>query len=182
MSDKAFHEFWKENWPGLCPTQIALACWRESARQARAENKLFAKSNRPHGAREKMITSSQYAKLISNLRETNSRTKLHPAKPEPTPVPPLDNSPSSEIRCVARPMVSIRMRRCWILDRDNAWGAIKSLLDGLQKAGLIPGDREDQIELEVIQEKVNHRYQQGTTIELEYETSTPISIDYPESA
>lgn len=32
--DHAFFEFWKDNWPGLCPSQIALACWRESARQA----------------------------------------------------------------------------------------------------------------------------------------------------
>lgn len=119
-----------------------------------------------------MITSAQYAKLVSNLRETNPRATVHTPKPKPAPVQTLDNSQGSEIRCLARPMVRIRMRRCWVLDRDNAWGAIKSLLDGLQKAGLIPGDREDDIELEVSQEKVNHRYQQGTTIE----------INYPESA
>lgn len=32
---EAFYQFWKENWPGLCPTQVALVCWREATRRAR---------------------------------------------------------------------------------------------------------------------------------------------------
>jgi hypothetical protein len=115
-----------------------------------------------------MITSAEYAQMLVRLRENRAASKVQTTVTKPTPLPTLDSSPIGKDQSMGRPLVRFRMRRCWILDRDNAWGAIKSLLDGLSKAGLIAGDAEDQIELEVCQEKVSHLYQEGTTIEIDY--------------
>lgn len=60
------------------------------------------------------------------------------------------------------------LRKCRLFDVDAKFTAIKDLLDGLQYAGLIRGDKEGEITLEVVQEKVAHRAQEETLIRIEY--------------
>lgn len=55
-------------------------------------------------------------------------------------------------------------RRVHLLDGDAIAGSGKDLLDGLQDAGLIPGDRENEIDFEAIQQKVGKRREEGTWI------------------
>jgi hypothetical protein len=53
-------------------------------------------------------------------------------------------------------------------DRDNHTASVKDLLDGLRHAGLIPDDREEDIQLEVEQEKVGTAAEEGTRVEISY--------------
>lgn len=66
-----------------------------------------------------------------------------------------------------RPHVRFTLCRVKLLDVDAKYGSVKDLLDGLQYAGLIHGDREDQITLEVNQVKVAHYSEEKTMIEIE---------------
>jgi hypothetical protein len=55
------------------------------------------------------------------------------------------------------------------LDPDNFAGGCKDLLDGLRHAALIPGDEPWLIKFETRQEKVAHRGEEKTVIEIGYE-------------
>ena len=66
------------------------------------------------------------------------------------------------------PSVRFILCRTRPLDPDAKFASVKNLLDGLQYAGLIPGDRENQISLQVDQIKVPHRSQHQTVIEIEW--------------
>ena len=65
------------------------------------------------------------------------------------------------------PHVCFTLCRTRLLDVDAKYGSIKDLLDGLQYAGLISGDREGEITLEVNQVKVSHRSEEKTLISIE---------------
>ena len=67
-----------------------------------------------------------------------------------------------------RPCVVFTLHRVQLLDTDAKHGSCKDLLDGLAYAGLIPGDREDQITLDVRQEKVAGYKEEKTVIEITY--------------
>ena len=67
-----------------------------------------------------------------------------------------------------RPGVVFTLHRVRLLDTDAKHGSCKDLLDGLAYAGLIPGDREDQITLDVRQEKVASFKVEQTVIEITY--------------
>ena len=67
-----------------------------------------------------------------------------------------------------RPLVCFTLRRVKLLDPDAKYGSVKDLLDGLHYAGLIRGDREDEINLQVEQERVPHYFQEQTIIEIFY--------------
>ena len=62
------------------------------------------------------------------------------------------------------PLVRFTLRRVKLLDVDAKYGSVKDLLDGCTIAGLIRGDKEGQIRLEVEQEKVGHYEQEETII------------------
>lgn len=79
----------------------------------------------------------------------------------------LDESTGDEAPMLGRARVRITRKSTGRLDRDNLWASVKSLLDGLQKAGLIIGDSETDIDLEVSQERVKTRDAQGTEIVIE---------------
>jgi hypothetical protein len=64
------------------------------------------------------------------------------------------------------PVVRFTLRRKKLLDVDAKYASTKDLLDGLQYAGLIRGDKEGQIILEVHQEKVNPGEPEKTIIEV----------------
>lgn len=97
---------------------------------------------------------------------TNLDTKLSATKPQPKPIPTLVKSESNETNLLAKTRVLITRFSTRKLDRDNLYSSFKSLLDGLQKAELISGDSEDEIELEVKQELVKMRSEHGVLIEI----------------
>jgi len=68
----------------------------------------------------------------------------------------------------ARPLVSYVLYRCRPLDPDAIHGATKVCTDVLCKIGLLPGDSEKHIRLEVTQEKVNHMNEQRTELRIQY--------------
>jgi len=76
----------------------------------------------------------------------------------------LDTSGGRETPCPRRTCVRFVLRRVSLLDVDAKWGSLKDVLDGLATAGLIPGDREDQITLQCEQEKVAHYSEEETVI------------------
>lgn len=69
------------------------------------------------------------------------------------------------------PLVSFTLCRVRLLDVDAKWGSVKDLLDGLQYAGLIHGDKEGQVRLAVWQEKVASFKDEKTVIEIEWDES-----------
>src|SRR4030095_2639644 len=87
---------------------------------------------------------------------------------------PSKQSPSLERQCEGKapgtgcPVVCFTLRRVRLLDIDAKSSSIKDLLDGLQYAGLVDGDREGQISLEVRQEKVAHYREEETEIVIFY--------------
>lgn len=80
--------------------------------------------------------------------------RICPTEPKQDSVSALDKGAGNEVGMLARACVRITRKGVRLLDRDNLVGSVKSLLDGLVQAELIVGDREDQIQLEVFQEKV----------------------------
>ena len=80
----------------------------------------------------------------------------------------LDTDSPREAQGTGRPHVCFTLRRVRLFDVDAKWSSVKDLLDGLQIAQCIPGDREDQITLEVRQEKVAHFADESTIIQIEY--------------
>lgn len=80
-----------------------------------------------------------------------------------TPDAPDGNSSRKE-QSQTRTFVCFVYRRIHLLDADAISGSGKDLLDGLQDAGLIPGDRETEIGFEALQQKVGRKRDQGTFI------------------
>lgn len=71
-------------------------------------------------------------------------------------------------KCVRRTKVRFIGYRCRPLDPDNFAGGCKDLLDGLRHSGLLSGDEPWKIDFQTRQEKVSHRSEEKTVIELEY--------------
>lgn len=67
-----------------------------------------------------------------------------------------------------RPRVAITLFRVKKLDRDNKWASVKFLLDAICAAGLIPDDRECDIDLSVTQTAVPKYTMEGTGIVIAY--------------
>lgn len=65
------------------------------------------------------------------------------------------------------PHVRFTLCRVRLLDIDAKWHSCKDLLDGLQYAGLIPGDKEGQITLQVDQVRVSKFKDERTEIEID---------------
>jgi hypothetical protein len=80
--------------------------------------------------------------------------RLFDSQSKRTPAQALESCTRSQEESPERPRVSIVRCSTKLLDRDNLYGSVKGLLDQLCVAKLIPGDREDQIELRVEQVKV----------------------------
>lgn len=95
--------------------------------------------------------------------------RIHSSFPQPNPVQTLEGGAQRKKESSRRPHVRIIRVSTRLLDKDNLYGSVKPLLDQLCASGLIPGDREDQIELDVTQQKVKHRTETGTQIEITYD-------------
>lgn len=100
------------------------------------------------------------------LRWYENNRKASCAKPQP----PVRHEPVAEATGKAghsgRVTVRIASFRRRLLDPDNLTGGTKYFVDGARYAGLIPGDRPDQITLEVSQHKVSRKEDERTEIEL----------------
>jgi len=94
-----------------------------------------------------------------------ARRSLSNAKPAQCPAPLGGDGPGETPR-PSRPVVRFTLFRQRFLDVDSKYGSVADLLDGLQYAGLIPGDREGQITLEVHQQKVKLKSNERTEIEI----------------
>lgn len=68
---------------------------------------------------------------------------------------------------MARPTVSIVLCRNRLLDKENAYGSTKPVTDGIVKAGFVPNDTEEAIELHVNQEKTVRGFKE-TIITIDY--------------
>ncbi len=91
----------------------------------------------------------------------------HTQQREQTPA--LGGEGEGEAPSAKRPLIGFTLCRVRLLDWEAKWSSVKDLLDGLQKAGLIPGDREDQIHPKsfVVQKKVRSFAEEKTLIEIE---------------
>jgi hypothetical protein len=87
---------------------------------------------------------------------------------KPTPRPALECPVAGTEESDARPIVSYVLYRCRPLDPDAIHGATKVCTDCLCKIGLLAGDSEKHIRLEVTQEKVAHMNEQRTTLKITY--------------
>lgn len=105
------------------------------------------------------MTDEQFRELEKRVERNR---KAHRASPGPKPEQvvrhdSLGKSKGEESHASSiAPSIVVRIisKRKRLLDLDNLTGGTKYFIDGLRYAGLIPGDRPDQITLEVSQEKV----------------------------
>jgi hypothetical protein len=99
-----------------------------------------------------------------------------PRLPNPQPrecPPPLEVHCEEETRGAECPVVRFTLCRIRLLDVDAKYASVKDVLDGLTAAGLIHGDKEGQVRLEVNQVQVKTIANEKTLIEIEYaETPT----------
>lgn len=107
--------------------------------------------------------------IDSKPHENHSQdTRLGSTQPQPAPLSPLEDEEGSQNVHLATPQrrhrVRITMYRKKLLDPDNAYGAVKELLDGLVAGQLITSDSADWLELDVKQEVSKDVH---TTIEIE---------------
>jgi hypothetical protein len=109
---------------------------------------------------------SQFSTAWLHAYQTRSRTKLPDAQPCERETPLACNSPR-EARGAGCPLVRFTLRRVRLLDVDAKYASIKDLLDGLQHAGILYGDKEGQVRLEVEQVKVKQYSEESTIIEIE---------------
>jgi hypothetical protein len=68
-----------------------------------------------------------------------------------------------------RPLVRFSLFRVRLLDVDAKYASTKDLLDGLAAAGLVDGDKEGQVRLEVEQVRVGSYKEEKTEIEIIYD-------------
>ncbi len=81
---------------------------------------------------------------------------------------PLEGHCQREAQGTGCPAVSFTLCRVKLLDVDARYSSIKDVLDGCTIAGLIPGDREGQITLQVEQVRVAHFKDEKTVVTIEY--------------
>lgn len=68
----------------------------------------------------------------------------------------------------SRVSVGITLFRVRLLDPDNKYSACKDLIDGLRYAALLRDDKEEDITLEVTQERVKHFADERTVVTITY--------------
>lgn len=116
------------------------------------------------------LTRDQLKQLLARnpqIRcDDQTLAKVSPPLEEPGTPDALDQVVPAQTKSQSRPLVRFIFRRLQLWDVDAVAGGSKDLLDGLQEAGLIPGDRPDQIRFEAFQEQVKTKRQEGTVIEL----------------
>lgn len=100
--------------------------------------------------------------------EAKAGRSLQNPKPERNQAPALDKATPRKVSRLEKVTVRFTGRRCRLLDADNFAGSVKELLDGLVRAGLLDDDSPEHIILITQQEKVAHRKDEQTIIEIDY--------------
>jgi hypothetical protein len=91
------------------------------------------------------------------------------AKPEQDSARPLAGKSPGKAQGDSRIVLSITRCGPRALDRDNLVGSVKHLVDACRRAGLIPGDTELEIELQVEQQRAIKAPEGiGTILEIEW--------------
>ncbi len=93
--------------------------------------------------------------------------QLPDAEPQQRPIK-LEGDHAQKAQGTGRTALRFTLRRVRLLDPCAKYGSCKALIDGLRYAGLIHNDREEDITLEVTQEKVAHYAQEETLISITY--------------
>ena len=107
------------------------------------------------------ISASEFQKRYGHGHQTRPRVPhAQPAQPAAE----LEGDHAGEACSAERPTVCFALYRVRLLDADAKYGSIKDLLDSLQYAGLIRGDREEEINLQVEQVRVPHYAEERTEI------------------
>lgn len=103
------------------------------------------------------------------IKEYEHKTvrEVLPEKSELGKANALDPVVSGKGKSQGRITVRFVLCRARLLDVDAVAGCCKDLLDGLQDACLIPGDRQDDITFEARQKKVGKK-DEGVIIDIEY--------------
>jgi hypothetical protein len=103
-----------------------------------------------------------------SLDDTNtSCRKVPPSQPQRRTPDALDCVEAGKASSLGTPRVSFVFYRTRLLDVDGFRGGEKDLLDGLVKAGILPGDEVGKIELDPAkQTKVYHKRDERTEIEI----------------
>lgn len=119
------------------------------------------------------MTEAEFQAILArnpqiSTNETGFIRQVFASKPEPgtsdAPDPVVGRKTKSQGSIVVRFTICCLK----LSDVDAIHGRGKDLLDGLADAGLIPGDRQDQIRYEALERKVAKRKDQGVRIEIDY--------------
>ena len=117
---------------------------------------------------DKQRIRSIFPNASADFLDANIGFGIRSKADQPTPRETLERPVAGEEKGDERPIVSYVLYRCRPLDPDAIHGATKVCTDCLQQIGLIPGDSEKHIRLEVRQEKVAHMNEQKTTLKITY--------------
>lgn len=121
------------------------------------------------------MTENALKRLLPNASKSflkrNASNCADNQAPNPKPQRPIRDdalgAPQRKASNNGRIAVRFTSFRRRLLDPDNLYGGTKYFTDSLRYAGLIPGDTEVQIQLEVSQEKVATKEEEHTLIEIE---------------
>ena len=117
---------------------------------------------------DKQRIRALFPNAAKDFLDLNIGFGIRPKTDQPTPRETLERPVAGEEKSDVRPILSYVLYRCRPLDPDAIHGATKVCTDCLQQIGLIPGDSEKHIRLEVRQEKVAHMNEQRTTLKITY--------------
>lgn len=99
------------------------------------------------------------------MNEGRTRTRLRNSVSKQDVARALDQTSQTKPRRIKVRIISHRTR---LLDSDNCTGGSKALTDALVKAGLLPGDSPELIDITVEQIKISKRSGRYTRIEIDY--------------
>ena len=102
--------------------------------------------------REEIKSRWPHATESTIRRNLDRDPELRPPEPRQQAIP-LAARGKGEAQGGGCPIVSFAMRRERLLDVDAKYAAVKHLLDGVVATGIVAGDKEGQISLEVTQTK-----------------------------
>jgi hypothetical protein len=112
---------------------------------------------------------SLFVRASHSFREANPA--LFASKPQRSPRKALGRKMAGTKQSHERIVLRYRLCRCRFQDPDNAYAATKTLTDLLCRAGILPDDSAAKIRLEVEQQKVFHRADEGTEITISWPTN-----------
>lgn len=111
-------------------------------------------------------TKSLFPRASKSFIDANPQ--LFATQRERSDVPPLESEVPGQGKSDARPVLSIKCFRVRLLDKDNLYAGTKSLTDCIREIGLVSGDTEAEIDIQVSQEKVAHYREQRTEVKITY--------------